>query len=58
MITSYLRWLASLTFGMMVPVFHYSIFLEVVSKLSIGFKVSRPRSAGQERGIGTANRPD
>jgi len=30
MITSYLRWLASLTFGMMVPVFHYSIFLATV----------------------------
>jgi len=31
--------------------------LEVVSKPSIGFKVSRPRSAGQERGLGRATAP-
>jgi hypothetical protein len=33
-------------------------FPEVVSKPSIGFKVFRPRPAGQERGDGEANRPD
>jgi hypothetical protein len=30
--------------------------IEVISKSSIEFKVSRPRSAGQERGTGAANR--